>query len=300
MKPETRARDVPRPREPKSTNIIRWVVVVAVVGPLIWSILGLGIRPARIWDALGPGGSVWTMVGAMIPPDFEGSGRTFEKILESLYIAWVGTIIGAIFSFPLAFLAATNMAPRWVTTPVRGLLSGIRAFPELVLAIILIPALGLGPFTGTLAIGIHSIGTLGKLSSEVIEGIDHGPLEAMQAAGGTRMTAIRYGVLPQAMPNILAYWIYRFEINIRASAVLGVIGAGGVGAELVGRLKFNELARASQVLVLTIVTVLVIDSISGAVRRRIISGEPTGGSLGKVLHWFGRKDVNVAAPEPAE
>lgn len=284
-----------RPEAPKATKWIRWGVSVAIIVPFIWGVLGLEINPARIWDAIKPGGQVWTLAGAMFPPDWAKTGRTFEKIMESLYVAWVGTIIGATFSFPLAFLAATNMAPRWIATPVRGFLSGIRAFPELVLAIIFIPALGLGPFPGALAIGLHSIGTLGKLSSEVIEGIDHGPLEAIKAAGGTKAQEIRMGVIPQAMPNILAYWIYRFEINIRASAVLGVIGAGGVGNELVQRLQRREMPAAGTVLLLTVVTVLVIDTISSGIRRRIISGEPAQGPLSKLVGFFSRRDpVEVA------
>ncbi len=286
----TAALETQRPKRPLGPRLIRWGITLAIVGPLIWATLGLEISPGRITRGVS---SVWTILNEMIPPAWENTGRTFEKILESLHIAWIGTIIGAVFSFPLAFLAATNMAPRWVNAPVRALLSGIRAFPELVLAIILIPAFGLGPFTGTLAIGLHSIGTLGKLSSEVIEGIDPGPLEAIQAAGGTRLSEIRLGVLPQAMPNILAYWIYRFEINIRASAVLGVIGAGGVGAELVSRLRFRDFAEAGTVLVLTIATVLVIDSISGAVRRRIISGEASESPIARFFSSFGRREPYV-------
>jgi phosphonate transport system permease protein len=279
-----------RPKAPRSTAWLKWGVTAAILIPFVWGILGLEINPNRIWNAIRPGGQFWTLVGAMFPPDWAKTGRTFDKILESLYVAWIGTMIGAAFSFPLAFLAATNMAPRWVATPVRGLLSGIRAFPELVLAIIFIPALGLGPFPGALAIGLHSIGTLGKLSSEVIEGIDHGPLEAIKAAGGTKAQEIRMGVLPQAMPNILAYWIYRFEINIRASAVLGVIGAGGVGNELVQRLQRREMPAAGTVLLLTVATVLVIDTISSAVRRRIISGEPSQGLIARFFRLFSRRN----------
>lgn len=284
-----------RPVSPKGGAWLKWGVTAAIIIPFVWGILGLEINPSRIWDAVKPGGQVWVLLGAMFPPEWANTGRTFEKILESLYVAWIGTIIGATFSFPLAFLAATNMAPRWIATPVRALLSAIRAFPELVLAIMFIPALGLGPFPGALAIGLHSIGTLGKLSSEVIEGIDHGPLEAIKAAGGTKAEEIRMGVLPQAMPNILAYWIYRFEINIRASAVLGVIGAGGVGNELVQRLVRREMPAAGTVLLLTVATVLVIDTMSGAIRRRIISGEPAEGPGAKLLGFFSRRaPVEVA------
>jgi phosphonate transport system permease protein len=153
----------------------------------------------------------------MVPPDMspEAVQRALPKIMESLWIAWVGTIIGAFFSFFLAFAAATNVAPLWLSTAVRQVLNAIRAVPELLVAMVLIPVTGLGPWTGTLALGIHSIGTLGKLSSEVIEGSDAGPVEAISAAGGTKAQEMRFGVIPQVMPNIVAYWLYRFEINIR-------------------------------------------------------------------------------------
>tara|TARA_B100000676_G_C17615811_1_gene599175 strand:+ start:22 stop:510 length:489 start_codon:yes stop_codon:yes gene_type:complete len=155
----------------------------------------------------------------------------------------------------------------------KQILNIIRAFPELLLAFVFLPITGLGALTGTLAIGIHSIGTLGKLSSEVIEGIDEGPLEAIKASGGSKSNELIFGVIPQVMPTIIAYWLYRFEINLRASAVLGVIGAGGVGQELINQLRFRAFDRAGTVLVATVILVLSIDTLSGALRRRIIKGK---------------------------
>ncbi|MCB1247195.1 MAG: ABC transporter permease subunit, partial [Acidimicrobiia bacterium] len=131
-------------------------------------------------------------------------------------------------------------------------------------------------------IGLHSIGTLGKLSSEVIEGVDDGPVEAIRASGGTRSLQMRFGIVPQAMPNIVAYWLYRFEINVRASAVLGLVGAGGIGAEIVARLRFRgDWPKAGAALLLTVVAVLLIDAVSAAVRRRIITGQPSRSPISK-------------------
>lgn len=266
-----------RPKEPVRPKILRWVVTLAILIPFIWSVAGLDISISRIVSAPG---QVWTLVSGLFPPDFSDSGRIWTKLLESVYIAWIGTVIGALFSFPLGFMAATNVAPRWLAVPTRGILSAIRAFPELVLAIIFIVPFGLGAFTGALAIGIHSIGTLGKLSSEVIEGIDEGPREAIASAGGGLGEEIRYGIIPQAMPTIVSYWLYRFEINVRASAVLGLVGAGGIGAEIVARLQFrNDWAKAGAALMATVVVVLIIDAISAALRRRIISGQPTDSAM---------------------
>ena len=284
----------PRPTRPAGHGTRRWLVLVGILVPLVWGIIGLDVSLERIADAPG---LIWQRFTSMVPPDWSGFSSTFDKMLESLYVAWIGTLIGATLSFPLAFLAATDLAPPWISTPTRAFLSGVRAFPELVLAIVLIPAFGLGPFTAVLAIGIHSIGTLGKLGSEVIEGIDRGPIEAITAAGGDRLAQVRFGIIPQAMPNILAHWLYRFEINVRASAVLGVIGAGGIGDELIGRIRFREWEKAGAVLLLTIVTVLLIDAASAGIRRRIVTGEPGRGPLGK---WMVAIVGEPLAPDPGD
>jgi len=271
--------DTSRPTAPVWPKVIRWVIMIVILVPFIWSVAGLKISIDRMWAAPG---QVMVLVTGMLPPDFSNTPRLMGKLLESIYVAWIGTMIGAIFSFPLAFAAASNIAPRWLVVPVRALLSAIRAFPELILAIIFIVPFGLGAFTGAMAIGLHSIGTLGKLSSEVIEGVDDGPIEAIGASGGTRLQRMRFGVVPQAMPNIVAYWLYRFEINVRASAVLGLVGAGGIGGEIINRMRFrNDWPKAGAALILTVVAVLIIDAVSSSIRRRIISGQPSEAPISK-------------------
>jgi phosphonate transport system permease protein len=221
----------------------------------------------------------------MFPPDMspETVQRALPKVMESLFIAWVGTMMAAVISLPLSFVAARNVSSRTTSAIVRQLFIIIRSVPEVLLAMVLIPVTGLGAWTGTLAIGLHSIGTLGKLSSEVVEGIDPGPVEAVAGVGGTKLAQVRFGVVPQVMPTIMAYWLYRFEINIRASAVLGVIGAGGIGLELVNQMNFHNYARVGTVLLLTVVVVLVIDTISAKLRRRIITGDREPGPVAMFL-----------------
>ena len=271
-----------RPKEPIGPKVFRWVVLVVIAVPAIWSAAGLEITFERLLSAPS---DVWNIVHRFFPPDLSATAvqRALPKVMESVFIAWIGTMIGALFSFPLGFLAAKNMTPTAVNTVTRQILNVIRSVPELLVAMVLIPVTGLGAWTGTLALGIHSIGTLGKLSSEVVEGIDPGPVEAIAAAGGGQVARVRFAVVPQVMPTIVAYWLYRFEINIRASAVLGVVGAGGIGAELVSQLAFRDFARAGTVLFLTIGTVLLIDTISARVRRRIISGNPEPGPVAGFL-----------------
>lgn len=267
-----------RPKEPIGPKVFRWAIAVGVVVPAIWGALGLDVSLDRLLSAPG---DVWAIMRRLAQPDLgpEAVQRVMPKVMESFFIAWIGTIIGALISFPLAFLAAKNISRRGVSNFTRQVLNAIRAVPELLVAMVLIPVTGLGPWTGTLALGIHSIGTLGKLSSEVIEGIDPGPVEAVAAVGGGPVARMRFAVVPQVMPNILAYWLYRFEINIRASAVLGVVGAGGIGLELISQLRFRDYARAGTVLFLTIFAVLVVDTLSARVRRRIISGHREPGPV---------------------
>ena len=259
------------PLQPINQKILKYLITVLIVVGSIWSASGLEITPDRFLSAPG---KIWILISAMFPLDLsqEAMDRIVPKVAESLFIAWAGTVIGAVFSFPVSFLAANNTSLNTISRITKQILNTIRAFPELILAFVLLPITGLGPLTGTLAVGIHSIGTLGKLSSEVIEGIEDGPLESIKSSGGSKLNELFFGVVPQVMPTITSYWLYRFEINLRASAVLGVVGAGGVGAELINQLRFRDFPRAGTVLVVTILMVLIVDAISAAIRRRIIKG----------------------------
>ena len=262
---------VPRPSPPTGVRSRRALIALALVIGGAWSLTGLDITLDRV---LGAPADAWDIFKRLWPPAIDEAldRGVVGKVFESVYIAWIGTIIGAILSLPLAFLAATNVAPRWIRIPVRQLFNAIRAVPELIVAVIFIPITGLGPWAGTLAIGLHSVGTLGKWATEAIEGVDTGPLEAVEATGGRWVSGMRWGILPQIMPIVASFWLFRFEINVRASAVLGMIGAGGVGAELVSQLMFRNFSAVGAVLGITVLVVLTIDTMSAAVRRRIIQG----------------------------
>ena len=262
---------VPRPSPPTGVRRRRALIALALVIGGAWSLTGLDITLVRV---LGAPADVWDIFKQLWPPAMDEAldRGVVGKVFESVYIAWIGTIIGAILSLPLAFLAATNVAPRWIRIPVRQLFNAIRAVPELIVAVIFIPITGLGPWAGTLAIGLHSVGTLGKWATEAIEGVDTGPLEAVEATGGRWVSGMRWGILPQIMPIVASFWLFRFEINVRASAVLGMIGAGGVGAELVSQLMFRNFPAVGAVLGITVLVVLTIDTMSAAMRRRIIAG----------------------------
>jgi phosphonate transport system permease protein len=260
-----------RPERPPGPRNWRIGIALVLIVAAMWSWTGLDASFRDVLDAPGKG---WNIVKEMWPPDFETviDRGAVGKILESLYVAWIGTMIGAIISFPLSFLGAGNVAPALIRVPIRLLFNAIRAVPELIVAMLLLTVTGLGPWAGALAIGLHSVGTLGKLSTEVIETSDEGPLEAISAAGGTFIEKMRWGMVPQVLPTVVGYWLFRFEINVRASAVLGLIGAGGIGGELVSQLNFRNFPEVGAVLLMVIAMVLVIDTISGFARRRIIVG----------------------------
>lgn len=199
----------------------------------------------------------------------------FRGMFESIHIAWIGTLVGALFSLPMGVLAARNLTPTPIYAVVRFILSIIRAVPEIIFAIaLMLPIFGLGPLAGAMALGISSIGTLSKLISEAIEAVDPGPLESANAAGANPLQMIRWAILPQVMPEVIAIWLYRFEVNIRASAILGVLGAGGIGSLLSALFNVRAWDRIGITLVVIVVVTVVVDQISAWIRHRVIHGAP--------------------------
>ena len=267
--------EMPARPSPPSTRWWRLAAAVGVLIAFLWGVSGLDIGADALRRAPG---NIWTIIELSFPPDFATviERGALGKVFESVYIAWTGTVIAAVLSLPLAFLASNNVVPAWIRVIVRQLFIIIRAFPELILATIFLAVVGLGPWAGALAIGFSSVGTLGKWSSESIEEVTGGPVEAIQASGGGWLSGVRWGLLPQVFPTIVAHWLFRFEINVRASAIFGLIGAGGIGGEIQSQVQFRNWQNVSAVLIMVVVMVLTIDAISGAVRRRILSGSSRG------------------------
>jgi phosphonate transport system permease protein len=257
-----------RPQKPSNTKRNLWIAGAAAL--FLWAALTVDVD---ITDLAALPGGLWALLSRMFPPDLSYLRNAVPAMIESIQMAWIGTIIGATISLPLGFLGARNVSSPLVSNVMRMILNAIRAFPELILAIaIFIPIAGLGPVAGALAIGVHSAGTLGKLTAEAIEGIDAGPMEAARAAGGRGLQVQRWGVLPQVLPELVGFWLYRFEINIRAGAVLGVVGAGGIGFLLDQTIKFGRYPQAGTAILVVIVATIIVDTISGGIRRRIIEG----------------------------
>jgi phosphonate transport system permease protein len=265
----------PRPRAPSRRILYLSALAAAVL--VVWAALTLDIDPNRILSLPDGVGRLFYRMFLEEGLEWEYLPGAVEGMLQSIQIAWIGTIIGAIISLPLGLLGARNVSGVIGSNVMRQILNAIRAVPEVILAVVIfIPMVGIGgtasAYAGTLAIGLHSVGTLGKLTAEVVEGIDPGPVEAARAAGGNTLQAQRWGVIPQVMPEVIAFWLYRFEINIRASAILGVVGAGGIGTALEQAMTFGRFPRAGLIIIVVIVATILVDTASGWLRRRIIEG----------------------------
>lgn len=197
-----------------------------------------------------------------------------QLLLETINMALFATIFGTIGGFILCFPASRNLAPNsWVYHLCRRYMEFCRGVPEVIFAIAFVWAFGIGPLAGIVAIAIHSAGALGKLFSEVNENVDTKPMEGIRASGGSWFDEIRHGVVPQVLPNFVSYTLLRLEINIRASSIIGFVGAGGIGQELYYVINFNHYEEVSALVLLIVATVTCVDLISERVRHRFIGKE---------------------------
>jgi phosphonate transport system permease protein len=198
-----------------------------------------------------------------------------DRMVETVFLALMGTTMGVIFAVPLSFLGARNLtghlpAGGAVYALTRTVFNLTRSIEALVLAIIFTVWVGLGPFAGVLALGVHSIASLGKLYSEAIESIDTGPIEAIMATGASTLQVIRYAVVPQIVPQFIAFTIYRWDINVRFSTVIGFVGGGGIGFVLQQYINLLQWPQAATALWMIAVVVAVLDYASAVVRERLV------------------------------
>lgn len=195
-------------------------------------------------------------------------------LLDTLLVAYVGTLLGVIAAFLLCFLASANLTRsatlRFVS---RRVLEFGRTVPEIVFALMFVYAFGFGPMPGVLAIAIHTAGALGKQFAEVVENVDMKPVEGLTASGAGYAETIRFGVVPQVLSNFISYSLLRFEINVRGATVLGFVGAGGIGKELISSIRQFYYADVSAILMIVICTVFLIDWLTEKLRHRLLSIE---------------------------
>ena len=219
------------------------------------------------------GARVWTDIGEW----FWGWRKWLWMLGETILISYVGTLFGAVLAFALNFFAAENTSPApWLRFLVRRVLEFARTVPGIVFALIFVIAFGLGPMAGVLAIAIHSTGALGKLFSEIVENADMKPVEGVRSTGASWLSCMRFAVLPQVAAGYASYALLRFEINVREASVMGFVGAGGIGQELVVAVRKFYYSDVSAILLLIVFTVFVIDIGTGWARGRLFGRDSRG------------------------
>ncbi len=214
-----------------------------------------------------PVGRVY-LVGSLYVPEY------FYKMVETLNIALLSTLVGFTFGFLFCFAAARNLGVSpWLRFIVRRVMEILRAFPEIVIAGFFLAIFSLGPIPAILAVSIHTIGALGKLFFEVVENADMKAEEGLRAVGATWMERVRYAIVPQIMPNFMSYFLLRFEINVRASTILGAVGAGGIGEQLRLSITRGHDAKTIAIIFLLFCTIVAVDQFSAWLRKRLVGAQ---------------------------
>jgi phosphonate transport system permease protein len=246
-------------------SAITGLLLLSVVAACAWL---SGLLDARRLSQGIP--DVLDIVGEMLPPDFTHARDWARPLLDTLAMSVAGTALALALSLPLALLAATTTSPhRSVYHLARAVLNALRSVPELIMGIVFVAAVGFGALPGVLALGLHSVGMVGKFFAETIEHADRAPVEAIRATGASPMQIRVHGVLAQVLPQFADVALYRWEYNFRASTTLGLVGAGGIGFELMASLRTLNYREAAALMLVIFATVTAIDALSAKLRRRL-------------------------------
>ena len=253
-------------RPPLIANpLLRWSLMLGAAVYLAFAFGTTEVNWNRVWEGL-PRGRQFLL--AFAPPDFVSRwGDILDGILESLWMTAVSTVIGIAISVPIALGAARNIAPRPVYYFCRAVIALSRSFQEIILAIFFVKLFGFGPFAGVVTLSLATIGFFAKLLAEDIEDMDPGQAEAVRATGGGWFQWLNYGIQPQVLPRFIGLSLYRLDINLRESAVVGIVGGGGIGATLNTAFDRYEFDSAAAILIVIIVLVMAVEYTSGFVRR---------------------------------
>jgi phosphonate transport system permease protein len=249
------------------TIAIRFVLILLGIAVAIQAFIVVEARPQDLITGIhGMADLIWRA----IPPDFSKLSAALWPTLQTVDIALFGTLVGIVIALPLALLAAANVTPSRVAYyAARAIIGFTRAVPDLVWALLFVTAVGLGPFPGGLALGVHSVGMLGRLFAETIEQMDMAPIHALQLTGARRLQVFSHGIIPIILPSLLGIALYRLDENIRSSLVLGFVGAGGIGFQLLTAMNLFQYQEVSLLLIIIFAVVLTAERISAALRERL-------------------------------
>ncbi|MDT8859566.1 phosphonate ABC transporter, permease protein PhnE [Alkalihalobacillus sp. MEB130] len=244
------------------------IILVAIVGVYAYTSWATRSTPM---DIIRGWGGFQRILTDLFPPNWAYAPQVWEKLVETIQMAIIATTFAAIISVPIFLLSAANLFPNaWIHQPVRFIMNVLRTIPDILLAIIFVGIFGVGVFPGIMALFIFSLGLLAKLMYETIESIDMNPLDAIRASGGNTIQVIWYAVMPQVLPQFVSFSLYVFEVNVRASTVLGFVGAGGIGLLLQQQISFFNFPRVMTIIIIIFIAVVIIDYISNKIRERIV------------------------------
>jgi phosphonate transport system permease protein len=255
-----------------------WALVAAIIASIVWSAWGTG-ADLRIFLHGDAWSQMASFVASLFPPDLSAKflRSTLWSGVETIALSLMGTVLAVLIALPLGIISGRTATDRRLPPSARLLraipywastlgLNLLRSIPELFWALIFILAVGLGPFAGVLALGFHTGGVLGKLFSEVIEDVNPQPIEALQATGASTAAVLAYGIFPLAFPQLVSYTLYRWEVNIRAAAIIGVVGAGGIGRDIYVAISLFHYQQLLTLLLMTLLIVTLVDYLSAWVR----------------------------------
>ncbi len=247
-------------------SLFRLVAGIAAVCVAALAIVGF-FDAQRLIDGFP---AIAQLASEMVPPDFTRWRAWLRPLLDTLAMSIAGTALAVVLSLPLALLAAPNTSPAPAIYRVaRTVLAALRSVPEIIFGVLLVAAVGFGALPGVLALALHSTGMMAKFYAEAIEHVDPRPLEAAVAAGASRLQVITHAVLPQVLPQLADITIYRWEYHFRASAVLGIVGAGGIGFELMAALRLIRYDQVAAILLTILACVVIVDTLGAWLRRRL-------------------------------
>lgn len=253
-----------RGEEERARSWTPFLLSLALAALVVWSWNGSDIEIERLASS---GGRIAEFLGRMLPPDLSVLPVVIESSAETLRIAVLGTLGCVLLSLVLGALAAETLTPAWLHRPVQWLLATIRGIPLILVAMLMVGAVGLGPLPGILAIAFHATGMLAKFYAEAVDGVARAPLEALDSAGASFLQRLRFGAWPQMAPDIIRDTLFRFEMNLRESLVLGVVGAGGIGFYIQVYVRTFQYQKVATLTLVVVAFVILIEVANGLIRR---------------------------------
>ncbi len=256
----------------RKTRWAMWAAYLLITVTALAALAGMGFLDlARLTKGLS---NTRMFISDLFPPDLHSLPTLTKAMFETLQIAYLGTLLGFVLALPVSVLATRTIFGTLITAPLRLILVIIRTIPSLLWALIFVVAFGLGPLAGTCAIAFYTLGYLGKLFYETFEGVDQEVLEAVRSVGCNRLQLMRFALLPEAANQILSQLLFIFEYNVRASTILGFVGAGGIGFYMLGYVQLLQYQNLMTALLVTLGVVLLIDQASAAIRRLVLPPAP--------------------------